>query len=231
MLTNSYNGWARSVNLLIQDLLFTSYHDTPDWFVTGGDDYLPDPTHHPDQIAAELTDHFKGTFGVMQPTGDRWGEGECPTCEGTGKRMRNDWSLPKGLGFVSPSVEVLCSDCKGSGRSALIDRICGSPWIGRNFALRMYQGAGALYNGYFHMFADEELKCVAESMGVLWQRPDLTQVHQHWSRTTGLITPYISAQPDWVQNINSPEEWNRSKQIFQFRKARRFPGHEPLPPL
>ena len=48
------------------------------------------------------------TFGVMQPTGDRWGE-------------RN------GI--------------------ATIDRIAGSPWMGREFCRRMYHGSGPMYNG------------------------------------------------------------------------------------
>jgi hypothetical protein len=38
----------------------------------GGDDMSPDPDHEPTVIAGECADHFKGTFGVMQPTGDRW---------------------------------------------------------------------------------------------------------------------------------------------------------------
>jgi hypothetical protein len=87
------------------------------------------------QIAKECTAHFGGTFGVMQPTGDRWANGS-------------------------------------------IDRICGSPWLGREFCTRMYHGKGPMYGGYLHMFGDEELQHVATRLGVLWQRRDLTHLSQ-----------------------------------------------------
>ena len=95
------------------------------------------------------------TFGVMQATGDRWGENE-------------------------PWARAQFPDAP-----AYIDRICGSPWIGREFARRMNQGKGPFWREYFHMFADEELQCVAQRLGVLWQRRDLTHHHEHPRRSAG----------------------------------------------
>jgi len=46
------------------------------WFVLAGDDTLPDPVKSADDIARECTEHFAGTFGVMQPTGDRWADSQ-----------------------------------------------------------------------------------------------------------------------------------------------------------
>ncbi len=188
---SEYQGWARSVNMLIQANM--AWDPSAQWFVTGGDDYFPDPNRRADEIAAECEEHFLTapfhlpTFGVMQPTGDRWGE---------------------------------------KNGEATIDRIAGSPWMGREFCRRMYHGAGPLYNGYYHNFADEELQCVALQLGVFWQRRDLTQEHRHWARPRG---DWRDA-PAWAHKINNPaqSDWDRSKALFARRKAAGFPGHEPL---
>jgi hypothetical protein len=196
--THSYLGWARSVNLLIGAVM--AYDADAEWFATGGDDYFPDPNHTADEIAIDCKKHFTimgpepyrgDTFGVMQPTGDRWGEA-----------MRNG---------------VL---------EATIDRIAGSPWMGREFCRRMYHGGGPLYNGYYHNFADEELQCVAQKLGVFWQRRDLIHEHRHWARSRG---DWRDA-PEWARKINDPahSDWDKSKALFAARKAAGFPGHEPL---
>jgi hypothetical protein len=102
-----YPGYARAANSLIMDVL--AMDTACDWVVTGGDDTDPDPTKRADVIAAECSYHFTegfwnqlgiqefSTFGVMQPTGDRFADGS-------------------------------------------IDRIAGSPWIGREFCKRAYGG-------------------------------------------------------------------------------------------
>jgi hypothetical protein len=215
-----YQGWARSVNILVGAIM--AKEPGAQWFVTGGDDYFPDPHKRADEIAAECEDYFARynagpdaaagvnlsvksiiaaleglaarTFGVMQPTGDRWGE--------------------------------------RAGQSAVIDRICGSPWMGREFCRRMYHGGGPLYPGYYHNFADEELQNVAQMLGVLWQRRDLTQEHRHWARP-GVVSKHggdVRDMPEWAAKINDPvkSDWERSKALFAKRKAAGFPGHEPL---
>jgi hypothetical protein len=190
-----YLGWPRSVNLIVAAIM--AFDLSAEWFVTGGDDYCPDPNHTAKEIAADCTLHFStdgkmqprcpSTFGVMQPTGDRWGE---------------------------------------KNGEAIIDRIAGSPWMGREFCRRMYHGGGPLYNGYFHNFADEELQCVAQKLGVFWQRRDLIQEHRHWARPHG---DWRDA-PAWAHAINNPQQsdWNQSRDLFARRKAAGFPGSEPL---
>src|SRR6266702_4916344 len=68
----AYRGYAQAVNCLVHHVLA----ENPDcgWVVTGGDDVFPDAKNRADDIAAELTEHFRGTFGVMQPCGHRWGD-------------------------------------------------------------------------------------------------------------------------------------------------------------
>ena len=77
-----YPGYARAVNWLVDAV--SRYYADAEWFIAAGDDVFPDPNHTADEIAEECEDHFRrvgreitnslSTFGVMQPTGDRWGE-------------------------------------------------------------------------------------------------------------------------------------------------------------
>lgn len=61
-----YDGYAWAVNLLCA----LPEVAEADWIVTGGDDVLPDEDASPDDIAHQCSEHFAGTFGVMQPCGD-----------------------------------------------------------------------------------------------------------------------------------------------------------------
>ena len=65
-----YKGWPTSINLLCK-AVFTL---DPECRVVaaGGDDVGPDPILRAEVIAEQFLDHFHGSLGVMQPTGDRW---------------------------------------------------------------------------------------------------------------------------------------------------------------
>ena len=206
MYTPDYRGWAFSCNFVMK-MMFGANEDC-DWCICGGDDTDPDCTKWADEIARECSEYFRRhgpepkaildrladlryqTFGVMQPTGDRWGENE-------------------------PWARAQFPDAP-----AYIDRICGSPWIGREFARRMNQGKGPFWPEYLHMFGDEELQCVAQRMGVLWQRRDLTHHHEH-PRRDG-----VARTPDFAAEIYSSGHWQASKLLFDSRKAAGFPGSE-----
>ena len=208
LLTGEYPGYARAVNALSQEAVKRG----AEWCILAGDDIDPDPTHDPAEIARECREHFSdihserfnsgtlhpwqcnlsmedfadwATFGVMQPTGDRWGAD------------RND---------------------KNFCGSAYIDRVAGSAWCGAEYVRRMYRGTGPMCGEYFHMHADECLQEVAILMGVFWQRPDLTQMHNHWGRTSGRM-------PAYLKRANA--EFAESALLFARQKAAGFPGHEP----
>ena len=193
-----YPGYAKAVNLLVKAVLLVDKNC--DWIVTGGDDTYPDPDHLPRDIAYDCADHFavparRGpsafdnapTFGIMQPTGDRFADG-------------------------------------------CIDRICGSPWMGREFCERINQGNGPMWPEYRHMFPDEELFEVAKSLGVLWQRRDLVHYHNHFMRANTSLTSHAvsTAPPPFLREANSPQHWAEFKGKYTARKAANFPGHEPL---
>ncbi len=197
-LCRPYEGYAVALNELCRQVLIMD--SGAEWLVATGDDTLPDP-HSAEEIAAECTHHFWKhaqtsfdiTFGVMQPTGHRWGEGQ------------------------------------GGFTNAPIDRVAGSPWIGREFARRMYGGAGPYWHEYRHQFVDEELQNVAIKMGVFWQRPDLIHFHNHWAlpREGERMAP-SERMPAFLAEANSPEHWKKYRAIFEARKAAGFPGHSPI---
>ena len=195
-----YPGYASALNQMCGVILYED--PQAEWIVAAGDDTLPDPNHSAEEIALECRYHFEDlnggnardeTFGVMQPTGDRWHEGV------------------------------------GGFTNAPIDRVAGSPWIGREFARRMYGGAGPYWHEYTHCFVDEELQQVAEKLGVFWQRRDLIHKHMNWARgATDKEVVNVDRMPAFLAEANSPEHWRKFKRIFTERKAAGFPGHEPI---
>jgi hypothetical protein len=180
-----YPGYAQAVNTLALTIL-ERFPDC-DWIVTGGDDTLPDTSHTADEIAKELSDHFKGTFGVMQPTGDRFAGG-------------------------------------------CIDRIAGSPWLGREWCLKANGGQGPFWPEFTHMFADEALKRSAEKMGVYWARPDLIHFHNHFQRADKSISsPAVpKPMPPHLAKWNTRQHWDEMKAIFQRLEAEDFKSCLPL---
>ncbi len=204
--TGEYRGWAPSVNLLAK---FVVEHDpSAEWIVTGGDDYEPEMNYTPDEIALQCYEHFGAqiisgadqmstTWGVMQCTGDRWGD--------------------------TPASRKQY----GEKRGAYIDRIAGSPWFGREWVDRAYGGNGPMYAGYRHMYADEELREVAIKLGVYWERRDLIQLHKHWGRKPGDEFATMADCPDFLLPVNTQEHWAESQTLFVRRKIAGWPGHEP----
>lgn len=193
-LIGEYPGIAQAHNALIEAVF---KDEECDWVVAGADDTDPDMGHTAEEIARQSSDYFAGhyrgepdgpcadnaTFGVMQPTGDRWGEDELHL----GKRG-----------------------------SAYIDRICGSPWIGREFARRVNGGKGPFWPEYSHMFADQTMQETAQRLGVLWQRRDLIHYHDHCRRDGRHVTPRF------MEEAYSAKHWNDSKAIFERLKAQDF---------
>lgn len=103
----------------------------------------------------------------------------------------------------------------------MIERIAGSPWIGRRFAELINGGEGPYWPGYTHCFLDNELMDVAKLVGVFVQRRDLVHHHAHWSR---LGQP----MPLHLEKANSKPHWDFYRDMYFTRKANGFPGYEPI---
>lgn len=177
LLSGQYEGYAKTVNKLAHAVL--SGYPEAQWIVTGGDDTDPEPNVAPDEIASQLSERFQGTFGVMQPTGDRWADGS-------------------------------------------IDRIAGSPWMGREFCERIYRGSGPFWPEFRHMYGDEHLLNVAEKLGVYWRRRDLTHMHNHFVRVGYNGLNHGNPTPPHLVQWNTPQHWNESQAIFNRLRAGGF---------
>lgn len=118
--------------------------------------------------------------------------------------------FPDGFGIMQP----LGDDMPRS------ETICPSPWVGRGWIERAYGGRGPVWPEYIGFFGDQELKEVAEKLGVLWQRRDLIQYHDHWSRPGGPAKTEYQKRNDAY--------WAADEKLFYSRRAEGFPGHEPL---
>jgi hypothetical protein len=186
MIVAPYPGYALAVNGLVRSVL--ALDSDCDWIVTGGDDVMPDPNYTAEEIAVQCSEHFAGTFGVLQSTGDRWGD--------------------------DPFGRARWPDAP-----AYIDRVAGSPWIGREFCRRVYRGNGPIWPEFWHMFEDEHLQAVAKKLGCFWQRPDLIHYHQHWMRD---CEGDQAQMPEFLKEVSGCEHWKKSAEIFERLKQGGF---------
>jgi hypothetical protein len=115
---------------------------------------------------------------------------------------------------MQPTADSWMLDEEGKSCS---ERVCYSPWLGRDWILQANGGRGPLWSEYWHFFVDEELQEVAKRQGVLWQRPDLIHYHNHWSRAGEKRPPHLLTK-------DRPEKWQQAKALFEQRRDAGFPG-------
>jgi hypothetical protein len=217
--TDTYLGWAPSINMLTA-IVFRSEPDC-DWCVGGGDDTLPDPARTAEAIAEECSRHFEGE---AWPTCESWkgGYGSAAAARAAGQPVKVKkqalWSADLARMYSSFGVMQPIGD-KAAWPNSHIENFAGSPWLGREWCKRAYQGNGPLFP-YHHSWADEELQNVARKYGVFWQRPDLTQAHMHHTRPGGMPRTEFASMID--------EDYRVQKSLFLERKANGWPGSEPL---
>jgi hypothetical protein len=201
LIVGLYPGYACAVNALVKQVLMID--DACDWIITGGDDTEPDPNHTAEEIAEQCTLHF-GYLQSHQP------------------------SYPNS--DFGPTFGVMqCTGDRFAGGQ--IDRIAGSPWIGREFCRRaLEKGVGPLWPQFTHMFADECLKNVAERLGVYWMRPDLIHLHRHFQRESDALDSNAVPKPvpAHLKEWNTRAHWDEMKAIFQRLKADGFKECLPL---
>jgi hypothetical protein len=195
-----YPGYSKACNALIKLALADP---SCQWTIGGGDDVLPDPNKGPEEIAEECEMHFMMHVEASE-------DGDMLQRTMTGEQSST-------FGVVQPTGDPW-RDLQGR----IIERIAGSPWIGRSFAERVYGGNGPWFPEYTHCFGDEELQIVAQRMGVFWQRPDLVHHHEHWARKRGDMRD----MPEFLKEANSAPHWDKYKRLFMERRAAGFPGSE-----
>jgi hypothetical protein len=103
-----YPGYAFAVNALVAEV--RALDAGAEWFVIGGDDTFP-AQGFAEKIAAECDEHFAGTFGVMQPTGDRFAGGSIDRIAGSawiGRRFAEQ--VYQGQGPLWPEYQHMFVD-------------------------------------------------------------------------------------------------------------------------
>jgi hypothetical protein len=100
-------------------------------------------------------------------------------------------------------------------------RICGSPWFGIGWIREAYEGKGPCPLPPFAFYGDEHIFNVSKNQGVLWQRPDLSQFHNHWCRTDSKKTKRLD-----YQITNSDLWWDKDQKWFFDQRDKNFPGSE-----
>ncbi len=125
-----------------------------------------------------------------------------------------------------------CMQCTGDpwadGQGRIIERIAGSPWLGREWCRRANCGQGPFWPEFRHMYGDEHLQRYAQHLGVFWQRPDLTHYHAHAQRIPGgNITGNAPPAPHMTE-WNSQKHWQESKAIFNRLVAGNFEECKPI---
>jgi len=120
--------------------------------------------------------------------------------------------FPRGEGVLQACGDRQGMDSRGVPAA---ERICGSPTFGREWIFRSYEGRGPLWSGYHSFYADEDLKEVAEKLGLLCMARQFTFLHKHWS------WGHMSRQS--YQQRNSDSYWDKDAALFSSRKASGFP--------
>lgn len=115
--------------------------------------------------------------------------------------------FPNGEGVYQPTGDKQGELINGEWNSR---RICGSPWIGKEWALRAYSGEGPVNGEYNAFYADEELLEMAKHYRRLVQDDEVTQNHLHWS------WGHLPRQ-DYHQR--NQQKWLKDKELFMARKA------------
>lgn len=204
-LTGAYQGYAFSVNSLVSEILRRD--PKAEWIVTGGDDTFPDSKKTATEIGLECGRYFGKLHGVTRPEFS-FGKLHYNYSFGQFQEPRSmPWST---LGVMQPTGDRFAGGC--------IDRICGSPWMGREFCERAYNGNGPLWPEFKHMFVDEHLQNVALKLGILWQRRDLTNFHDHITRESSdgnSQANYGKPVPGFLAEAYSKKHWNEIEAIFR----------------
>ena len=160
---NEWQGFSIAANILCKEV-------PGDIVVVVGDDIYPDKEHTPQEIGGAFQKKFPDLFGIMQPTGDKFG----------------------------------CTH-----------KCAVSPWIGRMFIEKSYNGHGPFWEEYFHYFSDQELQEYATKLGTFYQREDLVQYHDHWQRKEE------PRRPGYL--LEAKKRWHKDKQTFDQRMVKGFP--------
>ncbi len=114
------------------------------------------------------------------------------------------------MGVLQPTGDPFGMD--RFGRSAA-ERICGSPWLGRDFVAS--RNGRVFSESYRHFFADEQLYDELIGTPLLWQNKSLEQRHNHYHRTHESAPAHMSA-------LRTRDLWNHDQAVYREWKENRL---------
>jgi hypothetical protein len=130
-----------------------------------------------------------------------------------------------GTFFVAQPTSDRWSDALGP----IIDRIAGSPFIGREWCRRAHAGVGPYFPGLTHMGVDDAIKWAAEREGVYVTLPDIGHFHRHFTRTPSGGVSWEGGVPPHLRWCNTPEHWAEFQRTFAEFKRDYDSKWRPLP--
>jgi len=183
MLEHAWDGYPKAVNRLCREVL----KQWPETLVcvTGGDDIEPDPEYSPEEIQQWFLER---------------------ACDGCFYEF--DGHEHKTYGVMQPT-----GDPWADSQGRIIERIAGSPWMGRAWILESCGGNGPILEEFHHYYEDEWLQRAAQMQGVFWPNPLVTQKHNHWTKNGG-------ERPAFLHKAQA--KWQQDKATFEACVARNF---------
>lgn len=200
---HEWDGYPRAVNRLCREVI----KQWPETLVcvTGGDDIEPDPSQDPWCIQYAFVNMVS-------------------------YRQYGSKGLPMPMDAPTYAVMQPTGDPWADSQGRIIERIAGSPWFGRQWIERANGGQGPLNESFYHFFVDEHCQRAAQMQGVFWQRPDIVQMHRHWTRDfkEGGRQGKRPVRPEHLKKAQAM--WDADKRVFEECKARNFSESLPLVP-
>jgi hypothetical protein len=95
-----------------------------------------------------------------------------------------------------------------------------SPWLGREWCERAFEGRGPTDDRFWHYYNDLYLADVARRHGVFWERPDLNHTHRNWKELRQQRPQHLA---------KSRDRWAADKALYQRLLAEGYPGSGLLP--
>lgn len=95
-----------------------------------------------------------------------------------------------------------------------------SPWLGREWCERAFEGRGATEPAFWHYFGDAYLYDVTHLLGRLWARNDVKHRHLNWKELRVARPAHLAKSKDM---------WQADHDLYHQLRAAGYPGSGLLP--
>lgn len=100
-----------------------------------------------------------------------------------------------------------------------------SPWLGREWITRAYNGKGPLPSCFYHYYTDTELREVAQKHGLYWENRQAEQFHANWGRKLPHDgQAHRRHHPEYLDHAFA--HFDEDYRLMLARRSAGFPGSE-----